>query len=238
MILSPPWRCGGERRPRGGGLVRPPPQVMGCGFGRLAGLGGGCGRRRVRLREGLRGGPQLQPVGAVLVEGSQGAIEGFDHGERGAGRKGQRPTVGVEQLVRLAAEAEGGPGGGLALVVKGQDIGQSLSRGGGAPGRGGLGRGHGEAPVEALDELGQEAVGRLVGVDTGQAQLQGEALLQGAPQALDPTLGLGRAGGEVMDAELMQRASELGEAGGVAGQLLLEGQLLRLGREKEGCRSL
>ena len=67
--------------------------------------------------------------------------------------------------------------------------------------------------TEAAVVVGQEAAQDLVGgvqiVGTGQTQLTGEAILEGAPEAFDAALGLGTLGGDVSNAELIQGAAEL-----------------------------
>ncbi|MDR7593576.1 MAG: hypothetical protein QN132_11385 [Armatimonadota bacterium] len=60
-----------------------------------------------------------------------------------------------------------------------------------APGGDGLGRSVSEAAVEVGDELGQEGVGVFKRGDPAPAPLADEAILQGAPQALDAAFGLG-----------------------------------------------
>ncbi len=57
-------------------------------------------------------------------------------------------------------------------------------------GRGSAG-GDGEAGVEARQELGQQLVGGGPIGHPGQAQLDHQPILEGAPHSLDPALGLG-----------------------------------------------
>lgn len=58
-------------------------------------------------------------------------------------------------------------------------------------------------------ERGQRGVGPLKRGDIGQPQLLVEAVLEGAPEALDTTLGLGRASADPGDAEFVEDAPDL-----------------------------
>ena len=76
-----------------------------------------------------------------------------------------------------------------------------------------LGGGDQEAGIEGGQEgVCDIAVGFVDGGDAGQAQLLGEAPLQGAEEALDAAPGLGRVGGNVRDAELAERPANLSKA--------------------------
>lgn len=75
-----------------------------------------------------------------------------------------------------------------------------------------LGRGDGETAVVARQiALLEEAVGRLGGGDAGQLELLGQAVLQGAEGPLAAPASLRRVGRDVLDAELGQGASNLGQ---------------------------
>ena len=67
----------------------------------------------------------------------------------------------------------------------------------------------GEAAVVVGEERGEEGVGGLQGGDAAQAEFDDEAILQGAPEALDAALGLRRAGGDEADAEVPQDPAEV-----------------------------
>ena len=80
-----------------------------------------------------------------------------------------------------------------------------------------------EARVEAGQERGQEGVGAGPVDHPGQTELDHQAVLEGAPQALDPALGLGRAGQDRIDVELDEGAPDLAQ-----GRLVVD-RLARLG---------
>jgi hypothetical protein len=67
---------------------------------------------------------------------------------------------------------------------------------------------------EALVVVGAEASEDLVGggeiAGLGEAEFADQAVLAGAPGALDAAFGLGRVGGDLLDAEFLQSASQLG----------------------------
>ena len=60
----------------------------------------------------------------------------------------------------------------------------------GQPGGGGIGRGDGEAAVVPGEVALEDHAGLLLGGGTGEAKLAGEAVLEGAPEAFHPALGL------------------------------------------------
>lgn len=57
--------------------------------------------------------------------------------------------------------------------------------------------------------------------------------MERVPEPFDPPLGLGGAGSDVGDPELVQRRAELGKSDLFAGQFVFEGKLVRLGRKKD-----
>src|SRR5262245_28769977 len=80
----------------------------------------------------------------------------------------------------------------------------------------------GRRPLELSVEVGQKAlaqiaVGRGRGGDAGEAELIDEAPLQGAVHALTAAAGLRRVAEDVLDAELGQRAADLGQLGAIGG---------------------
>ncbi len=94
-----------------------------------------------------------------------------------------------------------------------------------APGLGGMAGAVGEAAVVVDSELMQHGVG---GVDVGslsQTQFAAQTILQHAPEAFDAAFGLGRLGGDEGDAELLERAAELGGLA-LSGQLFLDGPVV------------
>ena len=81
-------------------------------------------------------------------------------------------------------------------------------------GRGRLVGGHREAAVVLSQvDLAQEPVGGLDGGASGQRQLLGQTVLEGAKGALAAAPGLRRVGRDVADAELLERPSDLGQLG-------------------------
>ena len=65
-------------------------------------------------------------------------------------------------------------------------------------------------------DLAKEAVGGLDGGDSGQRQLFGQAVLEGAKGALAPASGLGRVGRDVADAARLAPSADLGGRRGAA----------------------
>ena len=86
----------------------------------------------------------------------------------------------------------------------------------------GFGGGARETLVVGDAESGQYGVGLLQGGGVDQAEFANQAVLTGAPDAFDAALGLGGVGGDLLDAELVESASELG-GGLFAGKLFGEG---------------
>src|ERR1039457_2695166 len=73
------------------------------------------------------------------------------------------------------------------------------------------GRGRaGEALLVIGAEAGEHPIGLLHSGGLGQAKFADQTVLASAPDAFDAALGLGRIGGDLLDAELFQGASELG----------------------------
>ena len=67
-----------------------------------------------------------------------------------------------------------------------------------------------EAGVVSGEESGKRGVGLLQGADAAQSQFLIEAVLEGAPKALDPSFRLRGAGADPGDAELVEYPSDLG----------------------------
>ena len=76
--------------------------------------------------------------------------------------------------------------------------------------------GVGGRPDKALVVLGAEAGEHDIGLrqsgSTGEAKLADQTVLASAPGALDAAFGLGRVGGNLLDAEFFEGASELGRS--------------------------
>ena len=94
-----------------------------------------------------------------------------------------------------------------ALVMKAADAIQIF--GSGTPSLLRIARRTTEAAVVVGQEVAQDLVGGVQIVGTSQTQFTGKAILKGAPETLDATLGLRTLGSDVSDAELLQGAAEL-----------------------------
>src|SRR6266849_1217584 len=90
------------------------------------------------------------------------------------------------------------------------------------PGRGRVGRGPRKAGGEVGEELGEERVGALDGVDAPQPEFADEAILERLPVPFDAALGLRGTGRDEADAELAQDPPEVGRVL-TAAELFLEG---------------
>jgi hypothetical protein len=86
----------------------------------------------------------------------------------------------------------------------------------------GFGGGACETLVIVDAEPGQYGVGLFQGAGVDQAEFADQAVLTGAPDAFDAALGLGRVGGNLLDAEFVESAFELG-GGSFPGELFGEG---------------
>src|SRR5712664_3862210 len=91
-----------------------------------------------------------------------------------------------------------------------------------APGGLGLARAASEAAVVVGHEGSQHGVGGIQVARLSQAKFTAQTILQYAPEALDAALGLGTAGGDEGDAELLESATELSGVT-LAGELFFEG---------------
>ena len=67
----------------------------------------------------------------------------------------------------------------------------------------------GEAPVVVGAEAVEHGVGLCQSGGVGEAKFADQTVLASAPGAFDAALGLGRVGGDLLDAEFFERASEL-----------------------------
>src|SRR5271157_835450 len=75
---------------------------------------------------------------------------------------------------------------------------------------GGVGGGMGKALVVVGAEAIKHGVGLLQGGGVGEAKFADQAILASAPGTLDAALGLRRVGGNLLNAEFLESASELG----------------------------
>ena len=99
---------------------------------------------------------------------------------------------------------------------------RDLPLGQGSQGGGGIGRGNGEAAVVPGEVALKNHARLLLGRGPGEPELAGQAVLEGAPQAFHPSLGLRGAGSDPARAQLLEEAPDLGRSA-AAGELLLQG---------------
>lgn len=167
----------------------------------------------------ISGADEVERQGAALVEDGQGAVEALMDLDVGPGVAA--PVGTGEDLHAAWAEGHRIIGCDGPAVLEAEDrLGIQVGRPG-AEGRRGLGGVLGEARVEALQEVRQERLGAVDGVDAGQAHLRDEAILQGLEEPLDAAFGLGRGGGDPGDAELVEGATHL-RGGAPSLQLFLQ----------------
>ena len=138
-------------------------------------------------REAEVGGRRLRGEHGALVQDDEAAIEQFPELDATAG-VGALVGAGRE-LNPARPEVDRVVAGDPARIATAEHEGE-IARGA-APGGGRLGRGPGKASIEVRQELGQKGIGGLGGGDVAQAEFAGEAILQGAPEALDAAFGLG-----------------------------------------------
>ena len=85
---------------------------------------------------------------------------------------------------------------------------------------------HGEAGVEARQEVIEHGSGLANGPGVSQAQFGDQPVLEGLRHAFHPALGLGRAGEDLPDPQFLQATGELG---GFRRRLRLAGVVLEDG---------
>jgi len=128
------------------------------------------------------------------------------------------------ELQRAPAELDGVVLGDGAAVLEAADAGEGRRRR--APGRVGRGGGLGEAGVVAWPEAVKDLLGLGEGPGLREAELDDQAILEGAKEPFDPALALRRGGRDPADAEFSQRTSHL--RGGNGALELLRHALRRL----------
>jgi len=82
----------------------------------------------------------------------------------------------------------------------------------------------GEALIVVGAEAGEDSVGGVEIASLSEAEFADQAVLAGAPGALDAALGWGRVGGDLLDAEFFQSATQMGGAL-LSGELFGESQV-------------
>jgi hypothetical protein len=143
-----------------------------------------------------------------LYRDKQAAIQvvGEFHGIPGiaafGGQRWKRDGVGPESDDVVGADH--------ALIAKAETAGEIEARGEGAEVALGLASRDGEALVVVGAKAGEDLVGRVEMAGVGEAEFADQTVLPGAPGALDAAFGLGREGGDLLDAEFFESATQLG----------------------------
>jgi hypothetical protein len=101
-------------------------------------------------------------------------------------------------------------GGDHALVAQAEATGQIEVARQGAKVASGVGGRAGEALLVIGAEAGEHPIGLFQSGGAGEAKFADQTVLASAPDAFDAALGLERIGGDLLDAEFFQDASELG----------------------------
>jgi hypothetical protein len=96
-----------------------------------------------------------------------------------------------------------------ALIAQAETAGEIEAARQGAKVGSGVGGGTGKALVVIGAEAGEHGVGFGQSGGLGEAKFADQTVLKGAPGALDAAFGLGRVGGDLLDTEFVERASEL-----------------------------
>jgi hypothetical protein len=125
----------------------------------------------------------------ALVEDVEGAVEALME-VNAAARVADSLSVGRD-VHDHCSKPDGVVVGNEALVLEAEDVVERPSPGPGQPGGGGIGRGDREAAVVPGEIALEDHTGLLLGGGTGEPELAGEAVLERAPEALHPALGLG-----------------------------------------------
>ncbi len=110
-----------------------------------------------------------------------------------------------------------------AVVLEGADPLELWFRGRGAPGRTGMRGASGKARIVSREKVVEHALGLREGRGMGEAEFDDETILEGAEEALDTALGLGRLGGDPANEQVFQRAADL-RGGGAALELVEQRQ--------------
>ena len=112
----------------------------------------------------------------------------------------------------MSAESDDVIGGDHALVAEAEAAGEVEARRQSAKVALSLASGDGEALVVVGAEAGEHVVGGVKVAGLSEAEFADQAVLAGAPGALDAAFGLGRVGGDLLDAEFFQSPAQMGGA--------------------------
>jgi hypothetical protein len=110
----------------------------------------------------------------------------------------------------VGAEGDDVIGADHALIAEAEAAGKIETRREGAEVGLRLASGDGEALVVVGAEASEDLVGGVEIAGVGEAEFADQAVLAGAPGALDATFGLGRVGGDLLDAEFFQSPTQMG----------------------------
>ena len=138
---------------------------------------------------------------------AQGAVElvgEFDDFSGEAARRRQR-----RELKDFAGPRDGVVGGDDALIAKAEATVEIEAAGERTEVGDGSGGWNGEAAFEVGQESLEHAIGVFQSANLGEAKFADEAVLEGAPEAFDAAFGLGRVGGDLLDAEFFQGATDV-----------------------------
>src|SRR6516165_12833751 len=199
--------CGDQRRPGTDGFFRnremaAPLLGRGPGGTEATAAGRGPGQEdEFRAGGGLHG----QADAARRVD-EQAAVEAFAHRDPAAGVGAAMAAPG--DLDEPGSEPDRVVPRDYPLVAAAQLVGEVGRRA--APDGDGVGRGLGEAGVEVGEELWQEGVRGFARGQAPEVEFGDQPVLQGAPEPLDTAFGLGRAGGDEADGQVLEEAAEVG----------------------------
>src|SRR5437867_6767453 len=141
----------------------------------------------------------------ALIENEEPPVEELADLDATAGVRA--PAAAGRDLHPAQAEGHGVVTGDSALVAAAQELIEVARRR--APGRGGGGGRPRKAGGEVDEELGEEGIAGLEGLEVAQPHLTGQAILQRGPQPFDAPLGLGRVGPDKADPEGLEHAAEV-----------------------------
>jgi len=149
-----------------------------------------------------------RPKELISAIDAQRAIEGMRELDRfsgiaataGPGRQGDG----------VRSQSDGVIGGDDALIVQAEAAGKIKAARQGADVASGVGGGTGEVLVGIGAEAGEYGVSFGQSGGASQTKFADQTILTSAPGTLDAAFGLGQVGGDLLDAELVEGASELG----------------------------
>src|SRR6202049_248602 len=133
-----------------------------------------------------------------------GEIDGVPGIAAFGGQGGERDGAGAEGDDVIGADH--------ALVAETEAASEIEARWEGAEVALGLSSRDSKAMIIVGAEAGEDLVGRVEVAGLGAAEFADQAVLAGAPDALDASFGLGRVGGDLLDAELIQSPTQMGGA--------------------------